>query len=812
MPKSQNQKSARVQYLTPALVIVSASGIAYELVFMRVFAIAQWYHFAYMIISVAMLGFGAAGTFISLFSSWVRSRAATVFRWSIWLTGAAIPACYMGSQLVPFETYQIVTDHSQWVYLFLLYGILTIPFFLVSVCITTAFMLRPRQIGKVYFLNMCGSGLGALSITLCMYLAAPHQLVGVIGLASLSGFLLSAVKSGMSKTAVAAGSGLIVLLVIVSSVQSPRVSQYKGMSYALDLPDAEMVARAHSPVSELTAVKSRYLRETPGQISNYPMDELGRLPEQIGLYFDAGAGSIINKFNGDFSTVAYLDYVTAALPYQMLEEPKTFVIGSGGGTDVLMALRNKAPQVVAAEIDPNVFPMVDKQFGDFSGYLYSRDDVRPVVADGRGWLEGDAPAAFDLIQIALIDSFNSSSAGVHALSESYLYTTEALATYYRRLSRKGMISITRWLKTPPRDAVKMFATLVEGAERAGIENPARHIFWIRSWNTATMVLSKKPLTEAQIKRGKDFARERNFDLCYYPGISEAEANRYTILRQPVYYDAAQSILFGNRRQFYADFLYHIRPATDDRPYFFRFFKWESIPRLVRGMGQQWIPFVEWGYLALIATVLQGVLASFLLILLPVIVFSGRTAGETRGKRLPVVVYFGLLGLGFMFLEIAFIQKLMLFLHYPVYAVAVVLTSFLFFSGLGSLAADKAQQRDRVIHPLAVIVLVVIGVLLVFGSRIMFNFGMGWPDAARIIFGLFLLAPLAFLMGIPFPLGLQRVSNDVPRLIPWAWAVNGCLSVTGATLATLTAVHLGFRLLVFLAALCYLATIPVFRRL
>jgi hypothetical protein len=166
----------------------------------------------------------------------------------------------------------------------------------------------------------------------------------------------------------------------------------------------------------------------------------------------------------------------------------------------------------------------------------------------------------------------------------------------------------------------------------------------------------------------------------------------------------------------------------------------------------------------------------------------------------------------MFLEIAFIQKLMLFLHYPVYAVAVVLTAFLFFSGVGSFVADKLQARSRLAQPIGIAALLSVVAVLVGVAGGLFSAGSGWPDAARVVSAVALLAPLAFLMGLPFPLGLQRVSDSARGLVPWAWAINGCFSVTGATVATLIAVHLGFRVLVLLAALCYLATVPVFRRL
>lgn len=798
-----------------AVVLLAGSvGIAYEIALIRVLSIAQWHHFAYMIISVAMLGFAASGTAVAV----VRDRIAGAER-PLLAAGAlglsiSLTACFALAQRVPFETFRLVSEPGQLGHLFTLYLVLALPFFLVSWCITLGLLLEPRHVGRVYFLNLLGSGLGAAAAVALLFEVRPAALPAVLTLPAALAFSLAGVGLGRRWQL---GLALPLATLWITHGQEVRLSEYKGLAYALRLPDARVVARTQSPLSELTAVASSSIRETPGQLSGYPMSELGPLPEQIGLYFDGGSVSAVSRFGGDLSRFAFLDYVTGALPYHLIERPAVLVVGAGGGIEVLSALAHGARHVTAVEVDPGVPALLLGPLRDYSGGLYARDDVRLVVAEARGYLEGTPDGTVDLIQVALLDAFTAASAGVHALAESYLYTTEAIELYLRKLSPAGMLSITRWLKTPPRDAIKLFATMVEACERAGLEEPSRHLAFIRSWNTGTLVLSRAPLSEPRIREIRRFAELRGFDLVWVPGIRPEEANRFVVLETPIYYEATSALLSERRQRFYREYAFHVRPATDDRPYFFRFFRWRSLPRFLEATRGGWFNFVEWGYVALVAAVAQAAVAGLLLVILPLVLFARGTGGGRGG----ISLYFGGLGLAFMFLEIAFIQRFMLFLTYPVYAVAVVLTGFLVFAGVGSYVADRwlAGGPRRVRPPpasrlvfLATVAIVAIGIVYLASLPLVFRAAAGWPDAGRITLSLALLAPLAFCMGIPFPAGLQLVSDRRPPLVPWAWGLNGAASVLGATAATLTAVHLGFRAVVVLSFAAYALAATVLSRM
>ncbi|MFQ5761191.1 MAG: SAM-dependent methyltransferase, partial [Acidiferrobacterales bacterium] len=418
----------------------------------------------------------------------------------------------------------------------------------------------------------------------------------------------------------------------------------------------------------------------------------------------------------------------------------------------------------------------------------------------------------DLIHVALLDSFGATNAGVHALSESYIYTVEALQAYLDHLTPGGLLAITRWLKLPPRDSLKLFGTAIDALARTGVAAPEQHLALIRSWNTSTLLVKNGRLTEADVVAVRDFCERRSFDVTYYPGMERSEANRFNLLDEAYLFEGATALLSGARPDFLDRYKFHITPATDDKPHFFHFFKWRSLPELLAlpqgGRGS----LVEWGYLILVATIAQALIVGIVLILVPLWV-TKRTRRTRTGSRMGL--YFCALGLAFIFIEIAFIQKFILFLNHPLYAIAVVLSGFLVFAGLGSGYSGQLARRleNTTLPPIAaaaagivVISLIYVVLLPEVSPRLV-----ALPDAAKITASLGLIAPLAFCMGMPFPLGLAKLAAHDPDFIPWAWGINGFASVVSAALATLLAIHFGFTAVVVLALVLYVLAAALVRR-
>ena len=790
-----------------SIALISAAALAYEILLMRLFSIIQWHHFAYMMISLALLGYGASGTFLALSRRWLKGRFRAAYLVNAVLFGISAVACFQLAQAVPFNALEVLWDPQQPFWLVLIFLLLFIPFFCAANCICLAFSEFSTQLHRIYCFDLLGAGAGALLAVGLLFIVLPGAALEAVGALGLLSAAVAWRECGVQPRWLA----LVLLMGAVTALlpgaaPSLQVSEFKGLSQTLQVLDVEQVDQRSSPLGLLTTVRSPAIpfRHAPGMSLNTPAP----IPEQLGVFTDADGLSVLTRFDGDLEKLSYLDYLSSALPYHLLDMPGVLVLGAGGGSDVLQALYHRASYIDAVELNPQMVELVNQEFADFTGALYEHPRVTVYNREARGFVAA-SKKNYDLIQVALMDSFSASSAGLYALSENYLYTVEAFVQYLQRLESGGILSITRWIKMPPRDGLKIFATVIEALERAGITDPGQHIAMIRSWNTSTLLVKNEPFTVNDLDSLKVFSRERWFDLVYYPGITGDEANRYNQLQEPWFFEGASHLLGSASAEFMEDYKFNIRPATDERPYFSHFFKWKTLPELLALKDRGGMPMLEWGYLVLVATLVLAVLASFLLVLLP-LWLRRRRETPVHGLRWRIVVYFPAIGVAFMFIEIAFIQKFILFLHHPLYAVSVVLCAFLVFAGLGSFMSARWRKHlslYRVATGIGVLALLYVMLL-----PALFNWLVHMPIGFKIPFSGLLIAPLAFLMGMPFPLGLDKVSNRLPSWIPWAWGINGCASVVSAMLATLLAIHLGFVFVVFMAVLAYLLAALVFGRL
>lgn len=790
-PAEANVPSRPPAVLAPplgAVALLSATALAYEVLLTRLFAIIQWHHFAYMIISLALLGYGASGAFLTLLAARLQIHFARFFIINAALFALAAVGVFLIAQRLPFNPLEIGWDWRQLGYLLLLYLLLAIPFFCVANCLGLTLLCFGDQIHRIYAADLGGAGAGALGVILLLYLAAPTAALLTLGALGLLAASLAMLELRQPRQGLIGMAALLAALMLLPSPWTAlRLSDYKGLSQALRALGATVIVERSSPLGWLTVVRNSQIpfRYAPG----LSLTVTAPLPEQLGLFIDGDSVGAITRFSGQREEVAWLDGLTSAAPYHLLRRPRVLILGAGGGADVLQALYFGAEAVDAIELNPQVVGLLRNEFKDFSGGLYDRPDVRVHIAEARGFVAGGAER-YDLIQVALLDAFGVTAAGLYALSESYLYTVEALTQYLTHLQPGGLLAITRWLQTPPRDSLKLFATAVAALERLGVPDPGQRLALIRGWKTATLLVKNGPFTSAESAAIAAFCRERSFDPAWRPGIQPEEINHFNVLTEPTLYEGAAALLGPERDDFFERYKFDVRPATDDRPYFFRFFKWRTLPELLSLRARSGLGQLEWGYLIVAATLAQALLAAAALILLPLWLGRRRLLAEARGQRGRVLAYFAAIGFGFMFLEMAFIQKFILFLSHPLYAVAVVLCAFLVFAGVGSRVSRRwDRRRSAVVWAVGGI----IGLTLVYLWLLppFFQWALAWPDPVKILCSVGLIAPLAFCMGMPFPLGLTQLSATAPGLVPWAWAINGCASVVSAVLATLLAVHIGF---------------------
>jgi hypothetical protein len=826
-----------------ALSLLSAAALGYEILLMRLFSIILWHHFAYMMISVALLGYGAAGAMVALAQRWLAPRFAAVFAGGAILFGVSAVASFALAQRVAFNPLEILWDPQQPLRLLLIYLLLFVPFFCAATSVCLTFTRFNDQIPRIYSFDIVGAGSGSLAIIVALFALAPLDALRLLGGVGLAAAALACIECRWHRhwlPVLLLGAAAILPASLPRDWIALRPSEYKELSQTLRIKDAHVIAESSSPLGLITVVESPLIpfRHAPGLSLNATMEP----PPQLGVFTDGDGLSALNRYDGQREPLSYLDYLTSALPYHLLEHPRVLVLGSGAGADVLQALYHQASAIDAVELNPQVIDAVQGRFADFSGKPYSAPNVRVFTGEARSFIAGRGER-YDLIQVALLDSFSASSAGLYALSESYLYTVQAFQDYLRHLNPGGMLAITRWVTLPPRDILKLFATGMVAMEGAGVAQPSRRLVLIRGWKTTTLLVKNGEFSGAEIVALRGFCRARSFDVGYYPGMQAAEANRYNVLEKPYFFEAAQALLSPDRDKFWARYKFDIRPTTDDKPYFFHFFKWRSLPELLALKEQGGLPLLEWGYPVLIATLLQATLAALILILFPlwmirrrqrlahssppsttttILVGNATASAALSGRR--VAIYFLAIGFGFMFVEIAFIQKFILFLGHPLYAVAVVLCAFLSFAGLGSRYSQRLQgggphlpspapgsrwnRGRRSLLARAVFAISLISLLYLAILPTLFRLLISLPDPAKIAISALLVAPLAFAMGMPFPLGLGRVADSAEALVPWAWGINACASVVAAVLATVLAIHLGFTAVVVIALLLYVAAAAV----
>ncbi|MBI4496139.1 MAG: hypothetical protein HY697_04305 [Deltaproteobacteria bacterium] len=769
--------------------LISAATLSLEVTLTRLLSVAQWHHFAFLVVSMALLGFGASGSFLFTFPRLFRrlepARSSGLFSLSTLLS------CVL-SHLIPFDLARIAWDRWQVLYVLLYYLIFSVPFFFSGLTLSSTLARFSAQSGKIYAADLAGAALGCL---LVLFLFGLWGGSGAFLFSSLLGALAAAAFSCRKGKVLSlewlwAGS-LAALLLWAPSLFDLPLSPYKGLSAALRFPGARLLETHWNSFSRVDVLETPAARTAPG----LGLDFLDPLPPQLGITLDGDRLSAITRLRGGREELRFIDFLPSSLPYQLARAGRALILEPRGGLEVLIALHHRMPEVVVAEPNPILSGLLRGKYAEYSGGIYLRREVRVVQEDGRSFL-GRRPPEFDLIVLPLTESLGASASGFSGLQEDYRLTAEAFGEYLRALRPGGLLAVSLYLLPPPRGELRLVSTLQEALRRTG-KRAENHLLIFRSWGTFTLLAHKDPVGPREIAALKSFARRLRFDLVHYPGMSIAEANLFNRFSTPLYFTAVRRALTEGER-FYHAYPFDIHPATDDRPFFQHFFRWAHLGEVYRLAGEKWPILIEGGYLLPIIF-LQGLILSLLFIALP-LAFRRREPG---GLTFSWILYFSALGLAFMFVEISFIQKFILFLGHPVYAVSLVLFSLLLSAGLGSRLSTRLDPaRSKV---LKVILLMISALILLYAFLLptVLSFFQGQPLLMRQLLTFLIAAPPGLLMGMPFPLGIRLVGARWAPFVPWAWCANGCASVLGSILPVILALAWGFQNVFFIAALLYL---------
>lgn len=758
---------------------------------MRMFSISLWYHFAFLIVSIAMLGTGASGTLLSLYP---RLKNSSYISEYCLLLSISIIGSYLVSNQLPFDPVQLSWSKAQLAYFALFITILALPFLFTGLILASAFSVYSKKSGLLYGADLIGAGLGLISGLFLMSFFAPEKIVPLLSFSAASASLFGG-KKRYTIMAFLLMLFNIVLFVYEPSMLRLNISPYKGLKAALRYPGARVLETYISPYTRIDTFLSPAIRFAPGLSLKY----MEPLPEQVGFAIDGGDLYAITDARYQ-EKLKFLGYLPSSLPYEISSHKDVLVINAKGGLQALVADFYHSRNVFKTDSNPILMKIMKGH--QFSEKIYSR---HTQTGFGRTWLSKSGKH-FDIIDMSLMGT---SPAGVFGISEDYRFTVEAFKQYITYLTPHGMLSMHLYIIPPPRAELRILLTAIKAMNELGIENVSRNIAVMRSWGTVCIVVKKSALLPADIVRIKTFSESRGFDLTYYPGIHPSETNIHVQMPSDEYYTAFMNIVHaGSRESFMKNYIFNVRPVRDENPFFHYYLRLENIRAIYQTMGKKWQYFLEEGNI-LPLIFLQLLFLSIIIVLLPAVPALKQKirqyATDFHGKQerlqgLRFMPYFALIGIGFMFIEISLIHKMILVFEHPAYAFSIVLASILLSSGTGSLLSHK-YRFFRKSHILLIVVLFVFAVSFMFPLivHILKDYSMIGKALMTFIF----FMPLGLFLGIPFPLGIRTLGQGHTSLIPWAWAINGCFSVLSPVTAFLIAISYGFKTVLLLGTLCYL---------
>jgi spermidine synthase len=769
--------------LLAGVAISSFAALLLELALTRLFSVVLFYHFAFLAISIALLGLGSGGVFAYLGKSWlVRFSTRTLLSCLCVINAATVPVVL---EIVLHVPVSLSLSRVNLLRLTAIYLASAVPFFVTGLEFSILFARESRHISRLYGADLLGGALACLGVVpLLNFLGGPNTILFAGAMAAIGGAVWTA-DQRLRKITLGLAE---VLLIVIAANYSGRL---------IDVVYAKGIFRDKAWVEF-----ARW-----NAISRVEVDRVGPAKAVV---IDADASTYIMNADPKLwqGTVWQHNLMSApaALANVLRPHGEYAIIGPGGGVDVLRAVANGSPSVTGIEINPIIANTVMRgRYADYSHHLYERPEVHIHVTDGRSFVR-NAKQNFDVVQMTLVDTWASTAAGAFALSENSLYTVEAFQEYFSHLKPDGMVAITRWEFRQPREALRVVSVATQALHELGVQNSARNFIVVSEGDLdedgiPVVVLAKKsaftPEEEAQVR--SHLADNPALVALYLP--SDARENAFSAL-----------IARNDPYAFAREYPYNVAPVKDNAPFFFFTLKLDQIlHREDLSEGIDWK--VNLGVVVLAMVLVISFVAVLAFLVIPLAVRGGRS--HERPVRL---LYFVAVGLGYILVEIAFIQRFVLFLGHPTYALTVVVFLLLLSSGAGSLASRKWFVRTgRAWLPLAFITSVLL--LYVFILPRLLNALVGLPFAAKLLSSAILLVPLGFAMGMPFPTGLRALASipvpEFPRAeksecqensVEWAWAMNAGSSVLGSVLAMVIAIQFGLNATLACGAGAYLMAI------
>jgi predicted membrane-bound spermidine synthase len=760
-------------YLGVALTTLAT--LILELSLTRIFSVVFYYHFAFLAISIALFGLGAGGVF---------SYVAGAFRGPLFAK-LGVLAGANGLLVVLALVFILSRRGEPTVFgLALVYFASAAPFFLAGTILALVISETVARIDRVYFVDLLGAAAGCLAlIPMLNTFGGPNTVIVAGALFATSAAIWFNLAGKLHGRAIA----VVLSLALVALLSYNLQRSSKGR-----------------PLIDVTYAKGQAL-EGERFVKWNSFSRIAVAPEKnsgmMMIIIDADASTGIANF--DFSTLSERDrrdllYQGPGFPYLLRPGAKTLVIGPGGGWDVARALASGSRDVTGVEINPIIADTIMRErFPDLSRRIFFRPEVRIVVEDGRSFIRRSSER-YDVIQATLVDTWASTAAGAFALSENNLYTVEAFREYLSHLSDGGVLALTRWGFEPPRESLRLVSLAVEALKELGERAPAQHVMAVREgsvvgWGARdTVVFSRQPFTAADIAQARGDIAEARMTAVYLPG--DVAGNPF-----------AEMLASPDPRAYQQRYRFDVTPVTDNRPFFFYTVQPRDIWGFVTGASRASADFkINQAIPLLFGLVLVSLVATGIILALPPVVLGTRLPREPGVGRF--LLYFACIGVGYILIQVALIQKFVLFLGHPTYALTVIIFSMLLASGFGSYWSRRLVRDAHTRLRMALGLIAVMVATLAAGAAPLATAGVGWPLWLKVAMTACLIAPAGFVMGIPFPTGLRFLESWHKPAVRWAWSLNAASSVLGSAAAVFLAIYIGLRETLLAGGLLYLGAL------
>jgi hypothetical protein len=782
------------------ILLLSFATLILELTLTRVLSIANWYHFSFLVISTALLGFGASGVTLSL---WHKLREKfpldEALAYLSWCFAIVSIASFILMQHIPFRPFQLFLDHWQLLYLPVYYLVLAAPFYCSGLALALLFSRAGRQVNRLYGADLVGAGIGCAAVCFVLPIFGG---AGSVVVAVMFGVLAGLAFRSFRPVKITTVGAIIAGALFVLALSDERF-----------LPIHVIPEKTHPllPVhqSPIYSKWNSFSKVDVYTIAAAPAS--GRPYAGYSIIVDAGlSGTAIPDLSaGVKEFLAHSPkYQPPGLAYIEKTHPKILIIGSGAGREILEALYFHASSITAVEIDPTINDVVSNRMAKQWGGLFEQPEVHLATEDGRSFVRR-SKEKYDAIISLQTMSGAALTSGALALSEAYVLTREAFEDYWNHLTPEGVLLVTR----PPAQIPKLFATTRELFNRLSLGSPASHLvafrglvepFGHRQFLTG-MLLSKSPLLPGSVQ---ELSRRLGIGSNQQWGDTGQPEFFYSPYRTPDNHFQtllADILNTSDLRRIYRSSDELLNPATDDSPFFNQRARWSNIHRHTIRAALSLTSNDDVGNLpvsqvTLLVLFLQVTTVAAVLILLPLASFNKRRTSVPG--RWSFLLYFAALGLGFILIEVGFLQRFELYIGRPIYTFSIVLAGLLVSSGIGSCLAHRFQNVTR---------RTLYGVLLaVFGSTLftwlvmqpLLTITLGFSLPLRIVVALILISQIGLVLGLPFSTGLRLVASEAAPLVPWAWAVNGFFTVIGSVAAMILGTLVGFSPMFLIAALSY----------